>query len=125
MVQAVILAIDAGHQRLSLGIKQLQPDAWETFFQQHNVNDVVSGKVLRLAGFGAFIEVADGVEALCHFSEVPGWSGRKTEPSPLSPGQEMQFKIVKMNEVEKKIGLSLKAVDGSGQRTAAAGAGDD
>ena len=108
-VQAVILAIDAGHKRLSLGVKQLQPDAWETFFQQHHVNDAVRGKVLRLAGFGAFVEIAEGVEGLCHFSEVPGWSGRKSDPAPLAPGQEMDFKIIKMNEGERKIGLSLKA----------------
>jgi small subunit ribosomal protein S1 len=109
MVQAVILAIDAQHKRLSLGIKQLQPDAWETFFQRHHVNDTVHGKVLRLAGFGAFVEIAEGVEGLCHFSEVPGWSGRKSDPAPLSPGQELDFKIIKMNEAERKTGLSLKA----------------
>jgi small subunit ribosomal protein S1 len=108
-VQAVILAIDANHKRLSLGVKQLQPDAWETFFQNHHVNDTVHGKVLRLAGFGAFVELADGVEGLCHFSEVPGWSGRKSDPAPLTPLQEMDFKIIKMNEAERKIGLSLKA----------------
>jgi small subunit ribosomal protein S1 len=109
VVQAVILAIDADHKRLSLGVKQLQPDAWETFFQKHHVNDTVRGKVLRLAGFGAFVEIAEGVEGLCHFSEVPGWSGRKSDPAPLAPGQEMDFKIIKMNEAERKIGLSLKA----------------
>jgi small subunit ribosomal protein S1 len=109
VVQAVILAIDANHKRLSLGVKQLQPDAWETFFQQHHVNDTLGGKVLRLAGFGAFVEIAEGVEGLCHFSEVPGWSGRKSDPSPLTPGQEMDFKIIRMNEAERKIGLSLKA----------------
>jgi small subunit ribosomal protein S1 len=109
IVQAVILAIDADHKRLSLGVKQLQPDAWETFFQQHHVNDTVHGKVLRLAGFGAFVELAEGVEGLCHFSEVSGWSGRKSDPAPLSPGDEMDFKIIRMNEAERKIGLSLKA----------------
>ena len=109
VVQAVILAIDAQHKRLSLGIKQLQPDAWETWFQSHNVNDSAHGKVLRLAGFGAFIELADGVEGLCHFSEVPGWSGRKSDPPPLTPGEEFDFKIIRMNEAERKIGLSLKA----------------
>ncbi len=116
MVQAVILAIDAGHKRLSLGIKQLQPDAWETFFQQHNVNESVHGKVLRLAGFGAFVELSEGVEGLCHFSEVPGWSGRKSDPAPLSPGQEIDFKIIRMNEAERKIGLSLKAFVEEGER---------
>ena len=73
------------------------------------MNDTVRGKVLRLAGFGAFVELAEGVEGLCHFSEVPGWSGRKSDPAPLTPGQEMDFKIIKMNEAERKIGLSLKA----------------
>jgi small subunit ribosomal protein S1 len=109
IVQAVILSIDASHKRLSLGIKQLQPDAWETWFQQHNVNDTVHGKVLRLTGFGAFVELAEGVEGLCHFSEVPAWSGRKSDPPPLNPGEEMDFMVIRMNEAERKIGLSLKA----------------
>ncbi len=110
ITQAVILGIDAKARRLSLGIKQLQPDAWETYFQHHNVNDVVHGKVCRLASFGAFVELAEGVEGLCHFSEIPGYSGRKAEPPPVQPGQEFDFKIIRMNEEEKKIGLSLKAV---------------
>ncbi len=110
MVQAVILAIDAAHKRLSLGVKQLQPDAWETWFRHHHVNDTVHGKVLRLAGFGAFVELAEGVEGLCHFSEVPGWTGRKSDPPPLAPGQEADFKVIRMNEEERKIGLSLKAM---------------
>jgi small subunit ribosomal protein S1 len=117
IVQAVILAIDAAHKRLSLGIKQLQPDAWETWFQTHNVNDSAHGKVLRLAGFGAFVELAEGVEGLCHFSEVPGWSGRTSDPPPLTPGQEMDFKIIRMNEAERKIGLSLKAQADAEERT--------
>jgi small subunit ribosomal protein S1 len=117
MVQAVILAIDADHKRLSLGIKQLQPDAWETWFQRHHVNDTCHGKVLRLSGFGAFVELAEGVEGLCHFSEVPGWAGRKSDPPPLATGQEMNFKVVKLNEGERKIGLSLKAVAEAEERT--------
>lgn len=106
-VQAVILAIDAAHERLSLGIKQLQPDSWEVFFDGHNVNDMVRGKVLRLSNFGAFVDVGDGVEALCHFSEVPGWSGRKNDKPEIKAGEEKLFRIVKMNEEEKRIGLSL------------------
>jgi small subunit ribosomal protein S1 len=109
IVQAVILAIDVPHKRLSLGIKQLQPDAWESYFAAHNVNDIVHGKVCRLAGFGAFVELAEGVEGLCHFSEVPGFTGRKSDPPPVTVGAEYDFKIIKMNEAEKKIGLSLKA----------------
>ncbi|MDQ2900349.1 MAG: 30S ribosomal protein S1 [Acidobacteriota bacterium] len=110
VVQAVILGIDAQSKRLSLGIKQLQPDAWETYFQGHNVNEVIHGRVCRLAGFGAFVELAEGVEGLCHFSEVPGYSGRKSDPAPLAIGEEFDFKIIRMSEAEKKIGLSLKAI---------------
>jgi small subunit ribosomal protein S1 len=132
VVQAVILAIDAAHKRLSLGIKQLQPDVWETWFQNHHVNDTVRGKVLRLSGFGGFVELADGVEGLCHFSEVPGWTGRKADPPPLAAGQELEFKVIRMNEAERKIGLSLKAMADSAEyerledyrrRGAAAGSG--
>ena len=109
-VQAVILSIDAANKRLSLGVKQLQPDAWETWFREHNVNDTVEGKVLRLAGFGAFVELAEGVEGLCHFSEVPGWTGRKSDPPPIAPGHTALFKVIRMNAEERKIGLSLKAM---------------
>jgi small subunit ribosomal protein S1 len=111
IVQAVILNIDSSSHRLSLGIKQLQPDAWESYFQGHQVGDTVHGRVCRLAGFGAFVELADGVEGLCHFSEVPGYTGRRgAEEPPIRVGDEFDFKIVKMSEAEKKIGLSLRAV---------------
>jgi small subunit ribosomal protein S1 len=110
LVQAVILNIDAKGHRLSLGIKQLQPDAWESYLQSHQVGDIVHGRISRLAGFGAFVELAENVEGLCHFSEVPGYSGRRAAEPPLAVGQEYDFKIVKMSEAEKKIGLSLKAV---------------
>ncbi len=110
LVQAVILNIDAKGHRLSLGIKQLQPDAWETYFQNHQPGDIVHGRISRLAGFGAFVELAEGVEGLCHFSEVPGYSGRRSTESPVAVGQAYDFKIIKMSAAEKKIGLSLKAV---------------
>ncbi len=117
IVQAVILAIDAKAHRLSLGIKQLQPDAWERYFQTHHVGDMVHGRICRLAGFGAFIELAEGVEGLCHYSEVPGYTGRKSDELPITVGQESDFKIIKMNEAEKKIGLSLKAVTEDEERS--------
>jgi small subunit ribosomal protein S1 len=118
IVQAVILNIDSSSHRLSLGIKQLQPDAWETYFQTHQVGDVVHGRVCRLASFGGFVELAEGVEGLCHFSEVPGYTGRRTSEVPvLTVGQECDFKIIKMSEAEKKIGLSLRAVADDEEKT--------
>jgi small subunit ribosomal protein S1 len=106
-VRAVVLGVEAENRRLSLGIKQLQPDVWETFFAQHRVGDVVKGKVLRTAQFGAFIEIAEGVEGLCHVSEAADAMG---QPIKLEAGQEHDFKIIKMNQDEKKVGLSLRAV---------------
>jgi small subunit ribosomal protein S1 len=108
-VKAVVLGVEPQNRRLSLGIKQLQPDVWESFFATHRVGDQVHGKVLRTAQFGAFVEIAEGVEGLCHISEaseVPG------EPSKLEAGQEHDFKIIKINVEEKKVGLSLRAVSG-------------
>jgi len=118
IVQAVILNIDSASHRLSLGIKQLQPDAWESYFQGHQVGDIVHGRVCRLASFGAFVELAEGVEGLCHFSEIPGYSGRRgAEEPPISIGTECDFKIIKMSEAEKKIGLSLRAVADDEEKT--------
>jgi len=109
LVQAVVLQIDPENRRLSLGVKQLQPDAWETFFRTHTVGDNVSGKVCRASNFGVFVEVSPGVEGLCHNSEIPPRGDRhKTDP-PLPIGEEFEFKIIKLNEADKKIGLSLKA----------------
>ena len=117
LVQAVILNIDAPNRRLSLGVKQLQPDAWESFFRAHQVGDVVRGRVCRAVNFGAFVELAPGVEGLCHRSEIPGASDRRSDESPLPIGEEMDFKVVKLNEAEKKIGLSMRALTDDEERT--------
>jgi small subunit ribosomal protein S1 len=117
IVQAVILNIDAAARRLSLGIKQLQPDAWETFFRSHMVGDIVRGKVCRAATFGVFVELAPGVEALCHNSEIPGAADRRRDEPALPLGEEFDFKIIRLNEAEKKIGLSLQAVSEDEERS--------
>jgi small subunit ribosomal protein S1 len=106
-VKAIVLAIEPENRRLSLGVKQLQPDVWESFFEQHRVGDVLKGKILRLASFGAFVELADGVEGLCHNSEALDANSQQIV---LEPGQEFEFKIIKMNAEEKKVGLSIRAV---------------
>jgi small subunit ribosomal protein S1 len=116
VMQAVILNIDAPNRRLSLGVKQLQPDAWESFFRSHEIGDLVRGRVCRTCDFGAFVELAPGVEALCHKSEIPPMPDKSPE-SILPIGDEYDFKIIKMNEAEKKIGLSLRAVAEEEERT--------
>jgi small subunit ribosomal protein S1 len=106
-VKAVILAIEPDKRRLSLGVKQMQPDVWDSFFAQHRIGDIVHGKILRVANFGAFVEIAEGIEGLCHNSEAVDANG---QPMHLEPGGEFDFKIIKMNQEEKKVGLSIKAV---------------
>ncbi len=121
IVQAVILNIDAQNRRLSLGMKQLQPDAWETFFRSHQVGDIVRGRVSRAAAFGVFVELYPGVEGLCHRTEIPGEKSHKTvsrgsdEPA-LAIGEEHDFKVIKVNEAQKRIGLSLRAIGEDDER---------
>jgi len=107
-VEAVILKIDSENQRLSLGIKQLQPNVLEDFFRTHGVGDILHGKIVRLAEFGAFVELFEGVEGLVHVSELAKERLEKPEDH-FQAGQEVRVKIIKMDPVEKKIGLSIKA----------------
>ncbi len=108
-IQAVVLSIDAANQKLSLGVKQLEPDRWEEWFNLHNVGDVVRGKVVRMTNFGAFVELAEGIEGLCHVSELDEKHVEKPMEF-LNAGQEVEMRIIKLNLQEKKIGLSLKAM---------------
>jgi len=116
-VQAKVLKIDQVNRRVSLGIKQLN-DIWANWFTAHKVNDVVRGKVSRLTTFGAFVELADGIEGLCHISEIEDRRARDKDKKPqqqspstatLAPGREYDFKIVKINPDQHKIGLSYRA----------------
>jgi len=117
-VEAKVLKIDAANRRVSLGVKQLN-DIWANWFTSHKINDMVRGKVSRLTTFGAFVELADGVEGLCHISEIEDRKNRdkqaaqppqkSSSPSVLAPGREYDFKIVKINPDQHKIGLSYRA----------------
>jgi small subunit ribosomal protein S1 len=108
-VEAVITAIDVDNRRLSLSIKDLEPNAWDRFFNERKPGDVVTGRVTRFANFGAFVELDDGIEGLCHVSELSDQHVEKPEDA-VQVGQTMQFKILKMDREAKKIGLSARAV---------------
>jgi small subunit ribosomal protein S1 len=108
-VQAIVLSVDAASQKLSLGIKQLEPDRWDEWFNLHSVGQVVQGKVARMTNFGAFVELEEGIEGLCHVSELDEKHVEKPTEF-LNVGQEVEMKIIKLNLQEKKIGLSLKAM---------------
>ena len=108
-VRAVVLNIDADQRRLSLGIKQLESDVWETFCSGHQVGDTVTGQIVRKASFGVFIQLAEGIEGLCHISELSSEPVDK-RAVPLEIGQECAFRIIRLTPEEKKVALSIKAL---------------
>jgi small subunit ribosomal protein S1 len=109
VVEAVVLNIDAENQRLSLGLKQLATDIWDEFFSHHKVGDIVEGKIVRLTNFGAFVELHEGIEGLVHISELDEKRIEKPEEQ-FKAGDTFPMKIIKMQDGERKVGLSIKAV---------------
>ena len=106
-VTAKVLNIDPVAQRMSLGVKQLEPNVWEIFFESHRVGDTMTGKIARLTDFGAFVDLGEGIEGLVHVSEL---SRRRVEEiqKEFHVGQELTMKIVKLDPTEHRIGLSVK-----------------
>jgi small subunit ribosomal protein S1 len=107
-VEAVVLNIDAENQRLSLGLKQLATDIWDDFAMNHRVGDVIEGKVVRMTNFGAFVELAEGIEGLIHVSEFDDQAGQ--EKIELQVDQTYPMKVIKLSPAERKIGLSIRAL---------------
>ncbi len=108
-VEAVITSIDTEGHRMSLSIKDTTPSAWDSFVETHKTGDVVRGKISRFAGFGVFVELGNGLEGLCHISELADERVEKPEDV-VSIGQEVDFKILRIEYDDQKIGLSHRAV---------------
>jgi len=109
-IRAAVVSIDPKQRRISLGLKQLEPDIWQAFFDETALGTVLPGKVVRLAQFGAFVELREGIEGLCHVSEM-GQEYARNGKSPLKVGTELPFRVIKLNREERKVGLSLKVVE--------------
>jgi small subunit ribosomal protein S1 len=108
-VDAIVTNIDPRGQRLSLSMKDLTPSAWEGFVATHRPGDTVRGKVTRFTSFGVFVELGEGLEGLCHISELADERVEKPEDV-VQLGQEMDFKILRIENDDQKIGLSARAV---------------
>lgn len=108
-VEAIVTHIDSGGQRLSLSMKDLTPSAWEGFIATHKPGDTVRGKVSRFTSFGVFVELGEGLEGLCHISELSEERVDKPEDI-VQLGQELDFKILRIENEDQKIGLSYRAV---------------
>jgi small subunit ribosomal protein S1 len=106
-VEAIILNIDVQKQKLSLGLKQLEGDIWEDFFNRQKIGDLVKTKIVRLTDFGVFVEITPGIEGIVFLSELDEQKIEKPEDA-FSQGEERIAKIIKMNPKEKKVSLSFK-----------------
>ena len=106
-IDAVVLAVDPDNRRLALGLKQLEEDPREAFFSRVHVGDMLRGKVTRVAAFGAFVELAEGIEGLCHVSEFENGHTRN-ESTKLAVGSELEFRVIRLSARERKIALSQK-----------------
>jgi len=107
-VSAVVLEVDPDNQRISLGLKQAQEDPWSTIAARLKVGQMVNGKVTKLASFGAFVEIEEGIDGLVHISQISDDRVEKVKDK-LKVGQEVQARIVRIDQVDRKIGLSIKA----------------
>ena len=106
-VEAIILDIDTEQQRISLGLKQLSEDPWANIDQYYQVGDEIEGKVTKLASFGAFVELANGIDGLIHISQLSDERVNRVKDI-LSVGDSVKARVVKIDAKERRIGLSLK-----------------
>jgi small subunit ribosomal protein S1 len=107
-VEATVLEVDKANQRISLGVKQLGEDPWANIDKFYKVGDLVSGKVSKLASFGAFVGLEHDIDGLVHISQVSEERVDKIK-NVLQPGQDVTARVIKIDKTERRIGLSIKA----------------
>ncbi len=107
-VETVVLDIDVQNKRISLGLKQLEPDPWTVFTQQYNPGDIIRGKVRSLTDYGVFIGIEDGVDGMVHKSDL-SWTQRINNPADIyRKGDEVEAIILSVNHDERKVSLGIK-----------------
>ena len=109
-VEAVVLEIDKENQRISLGLKQLAEDPWSNIDKFYKVGDLVTGKVTKLASFGAFVGLEHDIDGLVHISQVSEDRVDKIK-NVLKVDQEVTARVIKIDRAERRIGLSIKAAN--------------
>jgi len=110
-VKVKVLDIDRDRQRISLGLKQTQEDPWQKIVAQHQVGDVVEGRVTKIVAFGAFVEIYEGIEGLVHISELANRHVERPDEV-VSVAQIVQVKIIEVDSDRRRLSLSIKRVDG-------------
>ena len=109
-VEAIVLDVNPKEQRISLGLKQAQTDPWADIASKYAVGAIIKGKVSKVASFGAFVELEEGVDGLVHISQISDQRIEKVKDA-LQLGQEVEARVVKVDRGERRIGLSIKAVN--------------
>ncbi|MFP3940596.1 MAG: 30S ribosomal protein S1 [Thermoanaerobaculia bacterium] len=112
-VKARITNIDVNNQRVSLSIKEFMPNEWEDFTDSHHVGDEVTGRVVNVTDFGLFIDIYNGLEGLAHVSEIDVTAGARLEDH-YSPGDWVRARILRIEDAEKKVGLTMRGVSQPG-----------
>src|SRR6266511_1813264 len=112
-VQAIITSIDQENRRISLSIKEFQPNDWQAFKQKHQPGDIVEGIVTRLADFGVFVQIEGLVEGLMHISETGLPRGEKPQDH-FKEGDPVRTRILRIDDAEMKVGLSASNLEASG-----------
>ncbi|MBN2189142.1 MAG: S1 RNA-binding domain-containing protein, partial [Chitinispirillaceae bacterium] len=108
IVEAVVLKVDKANQKISLGIKQLEPDPWDKVPSEFNPGDVVQGKVRNLAAFGAFVELKEGIDGLIHISDM-SWTRKINHPGELlKKGDVIEVKVLDIDVEKRRISLGTK-----------------
>jgi small subunit ribosomal protein S1 len=114
VIDAIVLDVDANNQRISLGMKQLTDDPWDDIDRYFKVGDVVTGKVSKIANYGAFVELKEQIDGLVHISQISEERVEKIKDV-LEPGQEVTARVIKIDREERRIGLSIKAANYSSE----------
>ena len=114
-VEATVLEVDRANQRIALGMKQLETDPWENIEKLYKVGDLVTGKVTKLASFGAFVGLQHEIDGLVHISQISEERVEKIK-NVLKVGQEVSARVVKIDRGERRIGLSIKAASYSDEQ---------
>ena len=109
-VDAIVVEVDVENQRISLGMKQLTQDPWEDIDRLYRLGDVIKGKVARVAGYGAFVELDNDIDGLVHISQISEERVEKIKDF-LNEGDEVSARVIKIDKDERRIGLSVKAAD--------------
>ncbi|HHX51043.1 MAG TPA: 30S ribosomal protein S1, partial [Clostridia bacterium] len=110
-IEVKVLGVDREAEKVSLGLKQLLPNPWDTAEERYAVGSIVEGKVLRIAPFGAFVEVEPGIEGLVHISQLADYHVAKTEDV-VSVGETIPVKVLSVDQVAHRMSLSLREARG-------------